>query len=130
MQFSKAKYNTITRENINEMVLTFYTQILEKNNDVSKVFTKKLGEDINSEIWKEHIETLTDFWARIALEDTKYDGNPMRAHLDLSLKRDMFGDWLVVFYAVLDSMYEDHLAIIFKSRAENIACNFMRNLGI
>jgi len=129
MQFSK-KHNTITKENINEMVITFYTKILKEDGEVAKVFRDKLGEDINSEEWQEHIKILTNFWAMIALQDPEYQGNPMRAHFDLPLSREKFGSWLVMFFEVIDAMYERDLGMIFKSRAENIASNFMRNLQL
>jgi len=129
MQFSK-KHNTITKENINEMVITFYTKILKEDGEVAKVFRDKLGEDINSEEWQEHIKILTNFWAMIALQDPEYRGNPMRAHFDLPLSREKFGSWLVMFFEVIDTMYERDLGMIFKSRAENIASNFMRNLQL
>jgi len=130
MQFKEHKYNTITKQNINEMVLKFYTKILNENNEVSKVFVSKLGDDLNNDHWKEHIEILTNFWAMIALQEENYHGNPMMAHFDLPLTRDMFGSWLVMFFEVVDSLYEDHLGMVFKSRAQNIAGNFMRNLRL
>jgi hemoglobin len=124
------KYNIITKENINEMVVAFYAKILKKDDDVAQVFISKLGDDLNSESWKVHIEILTNFWSMIALQDTKYNGNPMMAHFDLPLTKDMFSSWLEMFFDIIDSMYEDHLTQIFKARAENIAMNFMRNLGL
>jgi len=130
MQFKAQKYNTITKQNINEMVLKFYTRILNENNEVSKVFVSKLGNDLNNEHWKEHIEILTNFWAMIALQEENYHGNPMMAHFDLPLTRDMFSSWLVMFFQTIDSLYEDNLGMVFKSRAQNIAGNFMRNLGL
>ena len=130
MQFSVPKYNTITRENIHEMVVKFYTKTLDEDNEVSKVFKDKLGDTLETEHWVEHIEILTNFWAMIALQDEQYQGNPMRAHFDLPLDRDMFGTWLMMFFQVVDSLYEPAQGQIFKARAENIAMNFMRNLNL
>ena len=130
MLFKQSKYNTITKENINEMVIAFYTKILKEDNDVAKVFISKLGDDLSNEHWTEHIEILTNFWSMIALQEENYHGNPMMAHFDLPLTRDMFGSWLVMFFEVIDSLYEDNLTIIFKQRAQNIAENFMRNMRL
>jgi len=130
MTFTSQKYNTITKDNINEMVIKFYTKILNEDNDVAKVFVSKLGSNLEDKLWVEHIEILTNFWAMIALQDTTYNGNPMRAHFDLPLNKDMFGSWLMMFFELIDSLYEPAQGIVFKSRAENIAMNFMRNLGI
>ena len=129
MTFS-TKHNTITKENINEMVITLYTKILKEDGEVAKVFKDKLGDDINNDHWQEHIVILTKFWCMIGLQDTEYQGNPMRAHFDLPLSREKFGEWMVMFFQVIDTLYEPELGIIFKTRAENIASNFMRNLQL
>jgi hemoglobin len=129
MQFSQ-KHSTITKENINQMVITFYSKILKEDGEVAQVFRDKLGDDINSDEWQEHIVILTKFWSMIALQDTEYQGNPMRAHFDLPLSRDKFGAWLVMFFETIDALYEPQLGLIFKTRAENIASNFMRNLQL
>ena len=125
-----AKYNTITHENINEMVVKFYTKILKENNAVAQVFIGKLGDDLSSDIWKEHIDILTKFWAMIGLQDNQYGGNPMMAHFDLGLNKNMFSSWLEMFFGIIDNMYESDIGEVFKMRASNIAGNFMRNLGI
>ena len=103
--------------------------ILE-DGQVAQVFKDKLGDDINNEDWQEHIVILTKFWCMIGLQDTEYQGNPMRAHFDLPLSREKFGEWMVMFFQVIDTLYEPELGIMFKRRAENIASNFMRNLQL
>lgn len=129
MQFS-TKYSTINLENINGMVIAFYTKILKEDNAVTKVFVEQFGDDINAKEWQEHIEILTNFWAMIALDDDTYKGNPLQAHFDLPLDREMFSTWLKMFFELIDSMYENRVGIVFKSRAENIAMNFMKNLNL
>ncbi len=130
MMQTNTTHNTISKENINQMVITFYTNILEEKGEVAQVFISKLGDDLNSKIWQEHIIILSKFWAMIALQDTEYQGNPMRAHFDLPLSKDKFSSWLVLFFKTIDSLYEPHLGQIFKDRAQNIAMNFMRNLQL
>lgn len=120
----------IDKDNINDMVITFYTKILEQNGTVAQVFINQLGEDINNPTWQEHLEILTNFWAKMTLDDPSYDGNPLRAHIHLPLDKDMFSSWLVLFFESVDSKYEPHLAQIFKLRAQDIAMNFMRKLEI
>ena len=81
-------------------------------------------------LFRSHIKILTNFWAMIGLQDPEYQGNPLRAHFDLPLSRDKFGSWLVMFFEVIDTLYEPEVGVVFKSRAENIAMNFMRNLQL
>ncbi len=130
MQFTQVKYNTITKENIKEMVVKFYTKVLNEDNEVTKVFVAELGDNLQSDTWQEHIDILTNFWAMIALQDEMYNGNPMMKHFNLPLNKDMFGSWLIMFFQVVDSLYEEKLGMIFKQRAQNIAGNFMRNMGL
>lgn len=130
MKFSVGKYKNINKDNINQMVLAFYAKILREDNDVSKVFVSKLGDDINSELWREHIEILTNFWSMIAFDDTAYNGNPLAPHLSLPLKREMFRLWISMFYETIDSLYIERLGSVFKDRAEIIAGNFMRNMRL
>lgn len=120
----------ITRENIEEMVMSFYRRVL-KDDIVGPFFIAKLGDDMNNEHWKPHLKLLVDFWASIALGDPSYRGNPFAPHMSMGeLKRETFEQWLVLFYATLDEVYEPQIAAQFKERSSIIAGNFMRNLGL
>jgi len=46
------------------------------------------------------------------------------------LNREVFEQWLKLFYATLDEVYEPQIADQFKERSSIIAGNFMRNLGL
>jgi hemoglobin len=118
--------NTINKENIETMVMNFYRRVL-KDDIVGPFFIAKLGDDMKNP----HLTLLIDFWASIALGDTSYRGNPFAPHTQLGeLKRETFEQWLVLFYATLDEVYEPQAAEQFKERSSIIAGNFMRNLGI
>jgi hemoglobin len=122
--------NTINKENIETMVMTFYKKVL-KDDIVGPFFIAKLGDDMNNEHWQPHLKLLVDFWASIALGDTSYRGNPFAPHMYLGeLKRETFEQWLTLFYATLDEVYIPRIAEQFKERSSIIAGNFMRNLGI
>ena len=120
----------ITKENINKMVIRFYTKILN-DETVGPFFIAKLGDDLKNDFWKPHIEILTNFWASIALGDQNYRGSPFAPHLQIGgLERSTFDQWLKLFFETLDSIYEPHIADLFKQRSTIIAGNFMRNLRI
>ncbi|WP_373002943.1 group III truncated hemoglobin [Sulfurimonas sp.] len=120
----------ITKENLNKMVVRFYAKII--NDDVvGPFFIEKLGDNLNNNMWKPHIELLTNFWASIALGDQNYRGNPLAPHLQIGgLERATFDQWLNLFFETLESIYEPHVANLFKERSTIIAGNFMRNLRI
>jgi hemoglobin len=112
------------------MVIKFYRRVL-KDDVVGPFFIAKLGDDMNNEHWKPHLELLVNFWSSIALGDNSYYGNPFAPHLALGeLKRETFEQWLKLFFETLDEVYEPEVANLFKERSSIIAGNFMRNLGL
>lgn len=122
--------STITRETIEEMVMKFYRRVL-KDDVLGPFFIAKLGDDMNNEHWKPHLELLVNFWSSIALGDNSYYGNPFVPHLSLGeLKRETFEQWLKLFFETLDEVYEPEVANLFKERSSIIAGNFIRNLGL
>jgi hemoglobin len=122
--------NEITKENINKLVITFYTKVL-KNEKISPFFIEKLGADMKSEVWQKHIILLTDFWYTISFGRGNYNGSPFAPHMQISgLDRESFEAWLKLFFESLDKLYTEDIALKFKERASIIASNFMRNLAI
>jgi hemoglobin len=122
--------NEITKENINKLVITFYTKVL-KDEKISPFFIEKLGADMKSEIWQKHITLLTNFWFTISFGRGEYNGSPFAPHMQISgLDRESFERWLKLFFEALDKIYVEDIALKFKERASIIASNFMRNLSI
>jgi hemoglobin len=122
--------NKITRETIETMVLSFYRKIL-KDDTVGPFFVAKLGDDMSNEYWKPHLEILINFWSSMMLGDSSYRGNPFAPHMSLGeLNREVFEQWLKLFFETLDEIYEPQVADVFKERSTIIAGNFMRNLRI
>jgi hemoglobin len=122
--------NEITKENIETMVLNFYRRVLQ-DEIVGPFFIAKLGDDMSNDYWKPHLELLVNFWASIALGDTSYRGNPFAPHMMVGeLSREVFEQWLKLFFETLDEVYEPQMADLFKERSSIIAGNFMRNLGL
>ena len=124
------KEQTITRENIKKLVHTFYPMIL-KDSITAPFFIAKLGSDINSPTWQEHLDLLSKFWAFQALGDLDYKGSPLAPHFSLEgLNKEAFDRWLELFAKAIDCVYEESAGEFFKQRSQIIAKNFMRNLGI
>jgi len=123
------KADTLTKENIRELVDTFYPTILA-DGITAPFFIAKLGSDIDSQIWQEHLELLSNFWSSIALGDGKYSGNPLGAHFNLDLTKEAFDRWLELFAQAIDRVYEPETGTFFKERSQTIGRNFMVNLGI
>jgi hemoglobin len=121
---------TVNREHIERMVLIFYRKVLN-DEIVGPFFIAKLGDDIESEYWKPHIELLVNFWSTMILQDESYFGNPMRPHFFIGeLSHGVFKQWLKLFFETVDEVFIPKLGAEFKERSEMIAGNFMRNLRI
>ncbi len=124
------KSNELTKENINKLVINFYTLVL-KNEKLGPFFVQKLGEDMKSDIWQTHITLLTNFWFTMLTGRGDYNGRPFPPHTEImGLDRKAFETWLELFFLSVDKIFEEHIANKFKERSSIIASNFMRNLGL
>jgi len=122
--------NTINEENIEILVRTFYPQVL-KDPILAPFFIEKLGDDIKSEMWEEHLLLLTEFWKFVALGYDEYKGNPLQPHLHIQgLNRDAFATWLNLFHQTVDQVYTPSVGEYFKQKSTDIAQNFMRKLSL
>lgn len=123
-------HNEITKNNLNTMVIKFYAAVLQ-DKIVGPFFIEKLGDNLGTFLWKEHIELLTNFWASLTLGDVTYKGNPFAPHLRLQgLTRETFEQWLKIFFKVIENLYEEKITEIFKLKSTFMAGNFMRNLQL
>lgn len=122
--------NTINDVTIEKMVRTFYPTILE-DDLVGPFFVDKLGDDITSDVWEDHLVLISNFWAFVALGDEKYQGRPMAPHFEMEgISRKAFEQWLKLFGEAIDKVYVPQRGEYFKTRSADIAENFMRNLRL
>lgn len=127
---SQALQKSINEENIELLVRTFYPQVL-KDALLAPFFIKKLGDDIQSQTWEEHLVLLTKFWQFVALGYDEYNGNPLQPHLHIEgLSPEAFSSWLTLFHHTIDQIYTTEAGEYFKQKSTNIAGNFMRKLNL
>lgn len=124
------QYQTITKENIKPMLDRFYSQVL-KDELVADFFIQRLGDEMISDEWQDHLELLTNFWASIILHDNSYKGRPIQPHIHMQgLQKETFQRWLKLFFETLDKCYTQKDATIFKKHSQMIANNFIRFLHL
>lgn len=127
---NNALFKSITEENIEMLVRAFYPQVLE-NTLLSPFFIERLGDDITSALWEEHLVLLTKFWRGVALGYEGYNGNPLQAHQDMTgLSPEAFKEWLRLFHETVDRLYTPSSGQYFKDKSLDIADNFMRKLKL
>jgi hemoglobin len=124
------KFQSINEENIATLVRTFYPSVLDSP-ILAPFFIEKLGEDIEGELWEEHLLLLTEFWKFVALGYDEYKGNPLKPHLDIiGISRESFMTWLNLFHKTVDELYTTQAGEYFKTKSNEIAENFMRKLSL
>ena len=80
--------------------------------------------------WEHHLPTMYQFWERLLLGSTDYNGNPFSKHLNLSLDSEHFVKWLELFNQILDQNFCGPKTEETKRLARNIAGSFQLRLGI
>lgn len=124
------KFQSINEENIATLVRTFYPSVLQ-DEILAPFFIEKLGENIEGELWEEHLLLLTEFWKFVALGYDEYKGNPLKPHLDIfGINREAFMAWLKLFHKTVDDLYTPQAGGYFKDKSSEIAENFMRKLSL
>lgn len=107
------------RDDVELLVDTFYGQV-RANAVIGPIF-----DDVAQIDWQEHLPKMYSFWSSILLDEHSYSGNPMIKHIALSRLTEMgekqFGEWLRLFHATVDALFNGEKADEAKRRADNIA---------
>ncbi len=110
------KYDTITRENIKELVDQFYARVRE-DDLLGPVFFLALGED-----WTDHLERLSEFWSTIVLGTRSFQGNVYGTHMQLNdIDPEHFQRWLGMFEQTAHQLFEAEQASQFITMARRVA---------
>jgi len=127
---SQELQKSINEENIEILVRTFYSQVLE-DTILAPFFIEKLGDDLQSKEWEEHLLLLTEFWKFVALGYDEYNGNPLQPHFHIvGISREAFTSWLKLFHQTVDKLYASSVGEYFKQKSTDIAENFMHKLSL
>lgn len=78
--------------------------------------------------WAPHLEKMYQFWNAALFGVPGFKGNPFARHAPLSLKREYFDRWLLLFHKTIDDQYEGTMAAETKRRAEMMAGMFLSRL--
>ncbi|MBC7745440.1 MAG: group III truncated hemoglobin [Flavobacterium sp.] len=109
------KHDILTLEDIKLLVDTFYKKV---QHDVL------LGPIFNGHIlnrWPEHLEKMYRFWQTILLEEPTYSGSPFPPHAKLPVDHSHFQEWMALFTATVDELFDGQKASEAKWRAAKMA---------
>ena len=110
------KHDTITRDNVRQLVDAFYGRVRE-DELLGPVFLKALGED-----WTAHLERLSEFWSTIVLGTRSFHGNVYGTHMQLNgIEPAHFRRWLDLFEQSANELFEKEQAGQFMDMARRVA---------
>lgn len=113
------KTDIATRADIEQLVNTFYEKV-KADADIGYFFTAVMHVD-----WDVHLPKMYDFWENLLFYTGNYTGNPMLVHRKVNAHAPIsaahFGQWLTLFNATVDELFEGERADLVKARALNIA---------
>lgn len=107
------------RNDINNIVKKFYDKAIP-DKIIGHFFTQIIP--IN---WKEHIETVINFWDSIIFGTSEYKNNPMTAHIHMNtlskMEKKHFERWLQLWTNTINENYKGNTATELINRANSIA---------
>lgn len=114
------QFTEIDEAAIRTLVETFYARVME-DPDLSRPFERTIG-PVGAPAWREHFDTLSDFWSSVMLKTGRYHGNPMGKHARVEgIKPGLFQIWLRLFDRTAAELFVEPIAAEFSSRAHRIA---------
>lgn len=117
------KYDSINMDGINALMEIFYEKIRADKSGLGEIFNGKIGTD--EESWDKHKAKIASFWQGMLLGQGDYNGQPMKAHIDLPpFKRELFGVWLGLFEESLNIVFAPQIAKEILNKARGIAQRF------
>jgi hemoglobin len=118
-----AKHDVQSSTDIRLLVDSFYSKA-RQDELLAPIFDHAISD------WEHHLPTMYQFWERLLLGSTDYNGNPFSKHLDLSLESEHFTRWLEIFNRTLDENFYGPKTEETKRLARNIAGSFQLRMGI
>lgn len=118
------KFSEINLDSIHALMDIFYDKIRADKSALGAIFLSKVGK--SDEEWTQHKAKIASFWQGMLLGSGDYNGQPLKAHLDLpKFPRKLFSQWLTLFEESLNVVYDNEACVeIILSRAQMIAQRF------
>ena len=120
---SITQHDIQTPTDIRILVDSFYSKARE-DEMLAPIFDNAISD------WEHHLPTMYQFWERLLLGSTDYNGNPFSKHINLSLENFHFTTWLEIFNQTLDENFSGEKTEETKRLANNIAGSFQLRMGI
>lgn len=80
--------------------------------------------------WEIHLPVMHSFWASMILGEQSYRGAPFTKHAALPLHPIHFDQWITLFSATVDELFQGDKATEIKDRARSIAQVFQHKMNL
>lgn len=107
----------ISEELIETLVRGFYAKV-RADDLIGPVFNARIAE------WEPHLQKMFAFWSSVTLGTGRYEGAPMRQHINLPVDNTHFDRWLALFEQTAQEVFPPEVAEYFIARAWRIAASF------
>lgn len=107
----------ITPELIERLVRGFYDRV-RADDLIGPVFDARIAD------WEPHLQKMFAFWESVTLGTGRYEGAPMRQHIQLPVDSQHFDRWLALFETTAQEVCPPEVAEYFLARAWRIAASF------
>jgi len=120
----RQKGNSMTRDienrqDIEVLIRSFYDKVI-RDETIGYIFN-----DVAKVNWATHLPVMYDFWESVIFYTGTYRGNPIELHRQLNTKEPLtaehFKQWLHLFTATVDELFEGEKAELARQRALSIA---------
>lgn len=99
-------FEEINVDSIQRLMDIFYAKVRADKSGLGEIFNSKIG--TSDEVWKAHKAKIANFWQDMLLHSGTYNGQPLKAHLDLPpFPRELFNVWLSLFEESLKEVYKN-----------------------
>lgn len=108
-----------THSDIEKLVNDFYNKVLKE--EQLAPFFKNLD-------FEKHLPRMIHFWAFVLLDESGYTTNVTDKHINMSLKKNHFDKWIMIFNDSVDSLFHGDKADLAKQRASVLAWTIMSKM--
>jgi hemoglobin len=115
------KQDIHTAEDIELLVYHFYSKVLQSSS------LYPFFKDLN---WDAHLPSMKKFWRFILLDEAGYTENVTQKHLHMTLTKELFTDWLLLFHQTVDEYFEGPKATLAKTRATLIGLGIQGKMNL
>ncbi len=101
---------------LGRLVRRFYAKV-RLDPEIGPVFNNTIDD------WDTHLDKLTDFWITVMLGVRRYKGNPLAAHLTLTLTPEMFDRWLTLWRETVTEVFAPPASDLLVAKAMQMSRN-------